>query len=344
MIQKILIVGFGSIGKKHLSVVKNILPNSTIRILRRELSDIELGSEVLQVTSISEANEFAPQVIMICNPASKHIKVAMELIETKAHLFIEKPIADSTNGVKELIEKCLQEKIVIAVGYNLRSSKSLCKFKEVLSDGLIGDVLSVHCEVGQYLPQWRPESDYRNGVSAKKELGGGVLLELSHEIDYLRWIFGEVDWVNATLSKQSNLEIDVEDSAHLVMGFQQSDARRVLIASLSMDFIRRDPVRRCTVIGDKGTLRWDGIAGEVTFFDPNDESWSLLFAEVGDIQDSYSLQFREFVEVVEKSRIPRVTGVDGLRVLEIIEAARKSSITGTRTNVSRHVFEFTDSK
>ena len=101
-------------------------------------------------------------------------------------------------------------KTVLAIGYNLRFLSSLQKFKSILDDKIIGDVWSVRSEVGQFLPSWRPNSDYRKGVSAQYALGGGVLLELSHDIDYLRWIFGEVAWVQAVLAQQSDLEIDVE--------------------------------------------------------------------------------------------------------------------------------------
>ena len=112
--------------------------------------------------------------------------------------------------------------------------------------------MSVRCEISHYLPSWRPECDYRQGVSGRGELSGGALLELSHEIDYLRWIFGEAVWVNATLSRQSRLEIDVEDTAHLVIGFAPDNGGRQLIASVNMDFIRHDNTRLCIAIGEKG--------------------------------------------------------------------------------------------
>ena len=119
-----------------------------------------------------------------------------------------------------LINICQSKKIALMTAYNLRFQPSLQEFRKQIKQQRIGKILSVRVEVGQYLPNWRPESDYRKGVSAQKKLGGGVLLELSHEIDYISWIFGDYKWVKAHISKQSNLEIDVEDTAYLLLGFK----------------------------------------------------------------------------------------------------------------------------
>jgi hypothetical protein len=216
------------------------------------------------------------------------------------------------------------------VGYNLRFSPSLQCFRQLLSEGIIGKSLSVRSEVGQYLPSWRPESDYRQGVSARKELGGGALLELSHEIDYLRWIFGEVDWVRATLSQQSKLEIDVEDSVHLTLGFRSNSDKKQLIGTLNLDFIRHDHTRTCTVIGEKGTLRWNGVNGEVDLFKSGASDWEKLYSHEPERDETYLAEWRDFVDSIQGRSNPYITGEDGLRVLEIIEAARISATTGAQ--------------
>ena len=159
--------------------------------------------------------------------------------------------------------------------------------------------------------------------------------ELSHEIDYLRWIFGEVDWVRATLLRQSELEIDVEDTAHLTIGFETRTAGRQLIANLNMDFIRHDATRSCTVIGDRGSLRWDGILGEVSVIQAGEEIWKTLFGNDNGIEATYTLEWQELISAIDENRSPSVTGEDGLRVVEIIEAARLSSKSGIQTAVIR---------
>lgn len=334
MIEKILVVGSGSIGSRHLRIAREQFPNAEINVLGHKavskIPDFSNG----YFTTIEEAIEFAPKIAVIANPSTFHIRIAQALAKIGTHLLIEKPISSTIDGVFELIETCKELKCVLQVGYNLRYLPSLQKFRELIQVGVIGELLSVRCEVGQYLPTWRPENDYRLGVSANKNLGGGVLLELSHELDYLQWIFGDVDWVRATLTRQSSLEIDVEDSAHLTFGFKSKKSESQLIATLNMDFIRHDKARVCTAIGSKGSLRWDGITGEVSVFEEGALSWKILFTHSPQMDETYLAEWKEFVNCVNMGIAPFVTGQDGLRVLEIVESVRSSADSGAEILVS----------
>ena len=335
MFSRILIVGLGIIGKRHKELAHQLFPNAEIEVLRlRDKSQIlDSGSKFL--TTIQDAKEFSPEIAVLCTPSTTHISLALEFAKSDVHLLIEKPISQSSAGVLEVLEECASRNVVLMVGYNLRYLKSLQEFRRHVSEGLIGRPLSVRCEVGQYLPNWRPKKDYRKSVSARSELGGGVMLELSHEIDYLRWIFGEVDWVRATLLRQSELEIDVEDTVHLTIGFEKSIYGKQLIANLNMDFIRHDATRSCTVIGDRGSLRWDGILGEVSVIQADKKAWETLFVNDNGIEETYILEWQEFIKAIKEKRDPAVTGADGLRVVEIIEAALLSSKSGIQTAVIR---------
>jgi predicted dehydrogenase len=202
------------------------------------------------------------------------------------------------------------------------------KFRELLIQGKVGPVVSVRAEVGQYLPAWRPDSDYRNSVSAQKRLGGGVLLELSHEIDYLLWLFGPVEWVKATLLRQSNLEIDVEDTAHLQLGFVIDASGRQLVAALDLDFIRHDTTRQCVVIGERGTLRWDGVSGRVEFMAYDANSWEVLMSDLVERDFTYREELKQFFTSINDDIDPPVTGSDGEAVLAVVEAARLSNQNG----------------
>jgi predicted dehydrogenase len=344
MNKKVLIVGFGSMGKRHFSVIQRLFPKAKILILRQSKKIIETGLELNEISLLDEAKQFMPDIIVICNPSSEHINTALKLVQAGVSIFIEKPLSDSTKDIVQLISKLEAVNGVLMVGYNLRYLNSLREFRRHLNERLIGEPLSVRCDVGQYLPSWRPKKDYRDSVSAKKELGGGVLLELSHEIDYLRWIFGEVDWIRATLLRQSELEIDVEDTVHLTIGFEKFYSKRQLIASLNMDFIRHDTTRICTVIGEKGSLRWDGILGEVSFFQAGEKSWKTLFVDDNGIEGTYILEWQELMKAIDEKRLPEVTGEDGLRVIEVIEAARVSSKSGIQTTVVRSAIKNETSK
>lgn len=335
MIKKILLVGLGSIGTRHLRLAREQFPNADIRILRHKsektLPEFSNGC----FTAIKEVVEFSPQIAIITNPATLHIAIAQPLAEIGVHLLIEKPLAASREGITHLIDTCKERNAILMVGYNLRFSASLQFFRELLRQGAIGEFLSVRCEVGQFLPSWRPDKDYRQVVSAKQELGGGALLELSHELDYLRWIFGDIDWVRATLSRQSGLEIDVEDSAHLTVGFLPSNNEHQLVGTINLDFIRHDQTRSCTVIGENGSLQWNGLTGEVKVFEENSTAWKTLFDQQPQADDTYVAEWQDFLHCVSEKNVPTITGEDGLRVVEIIEAARLSAPTGAQVEVMR---------
>jgi predicted dehydrogenase len=333
IINRIVIIGLGSIGKRHLGLVQTINPSTEIRILtnteRKSFSD----SSELIYSNIDEVLKFHPQVAIIANPAPFHIDMAQKLAEAGVSLLIEKPISTSTEGILKLIETCQKNKLVLLVGYNLRYLLSLQYFKKIIEEETIGKILAIRCEAGQYLPDWRPGKDYRESVSARKDLGGGVLLELSHEIDYLRWIFGEVNWVRAKLSKQSTLEIDVEDSASVVMGFKSNDHQQELLCSLDLDFIRHDQTRKCVAIGEKGSLRWDGVGNTVDLYSKGSNAWKNIFKGEDGISKTYEKQWKHFLDCVSRGIRPQVTGEDGLRVLEIIEAIRQSDTEGKEVAV-----------
>lgn len=326
-LKKILVVGLGSIGKRHVRIIQRLYPEILISVLRHkhcsEQESKALGINVC-FTSDSEALSFQPDAAIISNPATMHLDIALKLANVGVHLLIEKPLADNSRGVDELITLCNKKNLVLTVAYNLRFLPSLIYFREKLRSDLIGELYSVRAEVGQYLPSWRPDVDYRHTVSSKSKLGGGVLLELSHEIDYLMWLFGSVNWVNAHVSKQSNLEVDVEDTAHLQIGFVRDDGQNELIARLDMDFIRHDTVRSCTVIGDKGTLRWDAMLGSVDLYLEDGKQWVELFSDNPERDYTYEAQLKDFISTIGENTGLRKNSQSGLSVLQLIDGARES--------------------
>jgi len=334
VLKRVLVVGQGSIGLRHLQNIRKIMPEADICVLRHKSPRDLSGLSVRVLDTIEEAQKFGPQVAIIANPAPFHLQISDLLIRQGCHILIEKPLSIGTAGVVDFLKEVKERGLICQVGYNLRFVPSLQRFRELLCNGVIGRIMSVRSEVGQHLPSWRPENDYRKSVSARRELGGGVLLELSHEIDYLYWIFGAIEWVNATLSRQSSLEIDVEDTAHLIIGFVPDSGGYQLTASVNMDFIRHDNTRLCTAIGERGSLRWDGLKGEVELFEAGAKVWRSLYSDPHQRDESYLAEWRNFIENISENKLPLVSGEDGLRVLEIIDAARQSAESGGRARVA----------
>ena len=338
-IDRLLIVGGGSMGKRHYRMAKELLPNAEIRLLTRYKNSKNSFISIENQIDLEEAIFFKPQATILANPASKHIELANIFSSLGSHLLIEKPVSSATNGVLDLIKFCEINSLVLLCGYNLRFLSSLERFRNIVSNGLIGNVLSVQVSVGQNLESWRPNIDYRSSVSASRELGGGVLLELSHEFDYLRWIFGEIDWVYGFLSKQSQLEIDVEDSAQVIVGFVPSNKGRSLVANISLDFFRYDPIRQCVAVGDRGSLRWNGIEGVIEIWDRDNKKWCIDSQFSSEIEDSYRREWEHFLGCIINCSRPKISGIDGYKVMQIVEAIRLSSQLGTTVKVASTLME-----
>ena len=339
MINRILIVGTGSAGNRHLYLAQNLFPEAEIKVLKLNKSEGDLENTEKTVRTLDEALKFKPQIAVIANPSTFHVEVAMSLASIGSHLLIEKPISNSIAKVSELIALCRENNLVLMTGYNLRFLPSLISFKRFLDESYAGEIFSVRTDVGQYLPNWRPSRNYKNSVSASKSLGGGVILELSHELDYLRWIFGEVEWVSGILTKQSNLEIDVEDTAHITLGILANETKKQIIVSANLDFIRHDSTRICIAICENGSLRWDGILGEVAFMKAGSHTWEVIFSETVANDYTYRKEWENFINCVNQDSSPLVTGTDGLRTLEIVEAIRESSKFSNRVFVTHSTMD-----
>ncbi len=325
MLERVLIVGHGSIGKRHLRIGRELLPKADIRVMYHQpLSEVpEYSNGCLD--NFQEVATFAPQLAIIANPAPFHIDIAIALAGLGCDLLVEKPLSHDSKGIQPLIDLEKEKKLVIQVGYNLRFHNSLIRFRELIESGLIGRVMSVRSEVGQFLPSWRPDRDYRSSVSARSELGGGVLLELSHELDYLRWIFGEPSLVSGWLRKLSDLEVDVEDSAHLNLEFASDDTAPGVVATVDIDFIRHDTARTCVTIGDRGSLRWNGVTGEIDCWKEGATEWESLFKYQHERDDTYRSEWEHFLGCVQNRDKPPITLKDGLAVMRLIDAIRASN-------------------
>ena len=323
--QRVLIVGYGSIGQRHLKIVRERLPDASIMVFRHQATADLPEMANLVTSSINDIYSFQPEAAIIANPAPFHMQFAKELIDMGCHLLIEKPISDKSDDVVDLLQRVRAAGVVCQVGYNLRYLPSLSQFRNFINENLVGQPLSIRCEVGQYLPSWRSDNDYRHGVSARSDLGGGVMLELSHEIDYLCWIFGEVDWVSSWFGHVSDLDIDVEDTAHLNLGFKSKEFNKPVIANLNMDFIRRDATRNCTVIGSNGSLHWNGLTGVINIYRPGNNNWGEYLTMPHQRDDSYRTQWEHFLTSIANSKTSLVGIKASIMVLKIVEAAKASA-------------------
>jgi len=320
-----VIAGLGSIGQRHLKNLRRIAPEAAIRVWHQHSRPGDRTDPVEAdrvVYTLDEALDPLPDFVVIANPAPMHIETARQFAEQDVDLLIEKPLAASMDGVENLLTLCDERGLICMVAYVFRFYDPLRLAKAVIAGGQIGRVLAFNAEVGQYLPDWRPGRDYRETVSARRELGGGAVLELSHEIDLARWLVGKVKTVGAQMGKLSDLEIDVEDTAEITLGFENGAIGRVHV-----DMVQRSPVRGLRIVGTEGTLTWDWQSHRVQVYTEESEMWRDLHPAVEmDRNEMYVTELEHFLDCVAHRTEPVIGGEDGRRVLEIALAAKQSAV------------------
>lgn len=189
---KLLVVGCGSMGERHIRNLKSFSKGEIIACdtNRTRLSQIREKYNIKTTLNFKKAiDENHPDAAIICVPPYLHIPFALYASKQNIHCFIEKPLSHSLKGIDKLINLADKKKLIIYIGYNWRFHPGFKLVKKILEEDKIGHTLSATAEFGQYLPDWRPWQDYRQTYTAKKDMGGGILLDASHEIDYLRWFF-----------------------------------------------------------------------------------------------------------------------------------------------------------
>lgn len=333
--QRYVIVGLGSMGRRHLANLRHLRPQSRIAALRqsrRKGADLPPGCDGV-LHSIHEALSFEPAAAIIASPAPFHVDAAYQFVSAGIPVLIEKPLSDKLDDAVALAQFVATGAVPALIGYNLRFEPSLRKLHQLLLNGEAGEVILARGYVGQYLPDWRPQQDYRRCVSARRDLGGGALLELSHEIDLLCWFLGTPSLVSCRGGHYSKLEIDVEDLVELTLEF--SDPAR--LATIGLNFLERAPKRTFSLVGSQATLTWDGIARRVTVDRGGGKEPRVFdFADV-DRNASYLAELQHFLSCVEDGSAPAIGLNDGCVVLSVIEAARRAMCTGTTVQLQKEV-------
>jgi predicted dehydrogenase len=251
-------------------------------------------------------------------------KLALSLLELRIPLLIEKPIADNADTARQIALAGQNFKTLVAVAYQMRCLPLMQAIKSHIVSGTVGRPLSIRVSVGQYLPAWRPGADYRTSVSARADLGGGVLLELSHEIDYILWLFGMPKSVTAKVKRIGDLEIDVADFAEILLNYGDAGP----LVSLHLDFLDQMPSRTCRIVGAKGTLFANLISGELSINSFDDPSICRNEDYLQDRNQAYLEILRRFLASVEGANSELASAVEAASVLEIVEAVSRSSFLG----------------
>ncbi len=278
----VLIVGLGSIATKHVTALKEIKSDVEIYALRSSTSQTNKVKGIKNLYSFEELQTIRIDFAIISNPTFAHKETIENLIPYHIPLFIEKPLFSELDG-GNLVKKIEEEKINSYVACNLRFLSGLKFVKEYIANRTINEV-NIYC--GSYLPDWRPQKDYKKSYSAQKELGGGVHIDLIHEIDYAYWLFGRPEKIHKTFSSRSSLKINSYDYANYLLSFRDFHVNIVL------NYFRRDPKRTLEILLEEETITVDLLKNKVF---KNSET---IFESKKQIIDTYKDQLEFFINTI----------------------------------------------
>ena len=313
-----LVVGYGSIARRHVENLQ-ACGATELTVVRPSGRAPDAPKHLRFVTSIGEGVAATPDCAVIASPTAKHGEALIPLLQAGVPLYVEKPVvmtAAEVTRARELLKKAKSP--VTFTGCNLRYLPSLRRLQAEIAAGTIGTPVRASLQAGQWLPDWRPGRDYRQTYSAKSSEGGGVVLDLIHEIDAARWLFGDFEQVLALGGKRSRLEIDAEDVACILLGRRGAGP----VVAIGLDYVARQRMRRYEVIGEEGTLTWDLAARRLSLSTPKGDRVLADDAADFDVGATYLRAMQEFTAAIKQSRPASPDLADGLAAAELAIRAR----------------------
>ena len=319
--ERIAVIGLGNISIRHRKNLKYLYPLASIYAMSAsgQVNATEVSDCDVFVFSVKELIQHRVELAIVASPATLHSVHAIPLIEAGIPVLIEKPLAISLADCQAIHTASHDHNTPVAIGYCLRYLPSALIMKRLLEQQKVGRCYYAHVEVGQYLPDWRPNIDYRNSVSARVELGGGVLLELSHEFDYIQWLLGPLLVKYANLYSSEELALSVEDMADIILSSTTGT-----ITSIHLDFLQRKAHRKCRVIGSEGTLEWDLIHNSVTLSSAN--GIEIIYCDPDwDKNQMYLAMIADFVNLIQGEKNNGASIEEATQTVTLIEEVKAYS-------------------
>lgn len=343
---KALFCGLGSIGQRHLRNLRALLGDGVevlayrerglARVLEPDMTvrpgaALEATYRIRTFDRLEAALAERPDVVFVTNPNTAHIPVALAAARAGCHLFIEKPLSHSLEGVDELIDVVESRHLVAFVAYQFRFHPGLRAIRRLIDAGSLGQLAAAHIVNGEYLPDWHPYEDYRGTHPARRDLGGGALRIQTHELDYGLWLLGMPTRVYAVGGHLSRLEIDVEDSVSVLLSCEH-DGRPVPV-HVHLDYLQRPPQRVCEIVGDAGKVRFDYYAKRLELHDTATGATSVESFDAYERGQMFRDELDHFFACVRGEQRPLVDLREGVRSLQVALAAETSLCTGAAVDL-----------
>jgi len=312
---KTLIVGYGSIGQKHAKNLKKM----GVSVAGFDINSFKTKLEESYVSYCAGLSQEDIDAVLICTPPSTHIELALQALKSGKHVFIEKPLSNTYEGIDELMRIAKEKQLTVMVGYQMRYLAEIQYIKRILKEKQIGNIMSIQANCGHYLPYWRPNTDYTKCYTSRSDLGGGTLLDCSHEIDYLMHLFGDIKDVFCNAGILSDLKVDVEDTADILLHFKSG-----VFGNVHLDLTNQTYTRNCTIVGTEGTIFCDFKEHSVTIQKQNEEHKKVFSWQT----DVYFAEMKDFIFYINDKREPESNLQTAKATLDVALACKISAKVG----------------
>jgi len=325
-IKKVVVVGLGSIALRHRRNLKMLFPDVFIVVVpssgKIENQTIEFSDQI--IFNLSEIVMEGVDIAIIASPATFHATHATVFLNAGVPTLLEKPVTSNSQDAATLIKISDDTHTPVAVGYCLRYMPAAIRVKQLLEQITIGCIYNASVNVGQYLPDWRPSKEYQSSVSAKKSLGGGVLLELSHELDYIQWLLGPMEVEYAQLRCSSELNLEVEELADMILVSETGT-----VCSIHMDFLQKKASRTCSLIGEKGRIDWDLLSNTIQLH-TGGRSICILSEVDWDSNQMYLSLLKDFLNLADGRKNTTISLEQAARTIHLIDSIKSHAVQGVR--------------
>jgi hypothetical protein len=328
----VLVLGAGSVGRRHL---QNLAADGC-RLCAFDprgdrLAEAAAGTPlVFASTAFSdfEACQLEFDGVVIASPPSFHVQQLKWAVSRGIPVLLEKPLSKTASEAEEALQAVRAMRGRVLLGYTYRWWEPLRDFRELLRSSVVGRPIHVQCVMSAHLADWHPWEPYTDFFMASSELGGGALLDESHFIDLLLWIFGMPSAVHASVRRLSTLRIETDDNVDAILDFPGG-----LRATLHLDLYGRPHEKWIRATCEGGSIHWSFDPNEVSVCTAAGQEWSRQ-AYRGVRNDMFLACSREFIAMMRgECSEPTCTISDGVAVLRVVEAIRRSEAGGRREAV-----------
>jgi len=321
---KFLILGCGSIGERHITNILNKFPQYEIDVFDENIKRIEQIISKFNV-NVTEENAIDSKYdcVFVCTPPISHIPLAIRAMKAGSNVFVEKPLSTNINGINELKKLSIEKNKHVFVGFNFRFNKGIKTIKEIIKESKLGKPLHISSYFGQFLPDWRPNQDYSLAYTANQKLGGGIVHDGSHEIDYLVWLFDNPRSLKAGYGYIDSLKVNTEAIADILLKFDNN-----ILGRIHLDFIRREYKRSLEILCENGIVQWSLSKNNIKIFESENKFWKKIDLNES-INDMYVNEIKHIIECIKNNVKSEIIDLEnGINTLKLSIAIHDSEKSG----------------